>query len=167
MDSALSPVLAGASPRPLGAPSPLGSEGGRRPFPSPLSGALQSPKGAPSPQGSGGGPRLHSAQAQQAGELLDAYAAVFVQKMVEAMHKTTFQQGEGFPHGGRGEQVFQGWMDQETSRKLSGALSFRKAYARTLERLDRRASGGMEQGSSGTSRTAPAGTIEESGGILS
>jgi len=124
--------------------------------------------GAPSPhRGSGGGPRLQTAKAEQAGALLDGYAAIFVQKMLEAMHKTTFQEGEGFPHGGRGEQVFQGWMDQEISTKLAGALSFRKAYAKTLERLDRRVQKEIEQGSSVASRTVVDRPIQETGGATS
>ena len=136
--SALNPVFSGASPRPLGAPSPLGSEGGRRLFSDQLSGALQGPKGAPSPRGSGGGPRLLTEEARQAAGKLDALAAFFVQQMMDAMHKTTLQEGEGFPHGGRGEQVFQGMMDQEISQKLSQSMSFRKTYAKTLQKIDRR-----------------------------
>ncbi len=170
MDPATNAVFSGVSPRPLGAPSPLGSEGGRRSFSEQLSGALPSlsPVGAPSPHaGGGGGPRLQTQKAQKAAELLDSYAAVFVQKMMDAMHKTTFQEGDGFPHGGRGEQVFQGWMDQETSQKLAKSLSFRKHFAKSLQRMDRQAGAGIQESSSTTSRTAGDRTIPPAGGPAS
>lgn len=131
-------ILSGASPRPLGAPSPLGSEGERRLFSEQLSGALQGPKGAPSPRGSGGGPRLLTEKAQQAAGQLDVLASFFVQQMMDAMHKTTMQDGEGFPHGGRGEQVFQSMMDQKLSGTLSTSLSFHRAHARALKKIDER-----------------------------
>ena len=162
--SAFDPVLAGASPRPLGAPSLQGSEGGRRSFASQLSGALQRSKGAPSPQGIGGGLRLQTAKGRAAAVKLDEFASFFVEKMLAAMHKTTFQDGQGFPHGGRGQQVFQGWMDQENAGKLAESLAFRKHYDKALEKYDRQVLAALSKASSAASRSAGYGTIEESGG---
>ncbi len=145
MSAALPSVSAGALPRALGVPSPLGT-GGRRLFSEAISKAFPKPEEPPSLRGSEGRPSLSDQVRQQ----VDGYASVFVGQMVQAMRASTFQDGQGFPHGGRGEEVFRGWMDRTVSERLSGNLGFSKHFGRALERWAK----GIEARTQETSRLA-------------
>ena len=121
--------IPGALPRTAGNPSTRGTEGGRL-FLDALAGALRKPLENPSLQGAEGGPRRLQVEKQ-----INAYAAFYVEQMMQAMRKNVMQ--SGLADGGRAEQVFQGWMDQTLSGKLAKDLHFEKFFGKALKRLDR------------------------------
>lgn len=122
---------AGVSLRSGANPSPLGFEGVRRrpgDFQAVLAGALPKGPEIPSPQARYGGSRT-----QQAKDMLDEYAAFFVDQMIQSMRSNIFQ--SGLAGGGRGEQVWQAQLDQSLSRKLAQSFRFHKRFGGALQRL--------------------------------
>ncbi len=139
------PEICGASPRPEGNPSLPGTKGGYRfqsagSFSEKLSGALPKSLGNPSPQTMDEGRRLTQAKAK-----IDEYAAFFVQQMMQAMRATI--QPSGLVARGRGEEIFQGELDNLFSAQMAKSFRFSKAFGPSLERFGKQDPPGVQEGS--------------------